>query len=118
MSWLSGKPIDSQLGGARFKSTLALLVYIYMSIHVFIYLFIYLFGHRMTDDTGYRRSPDFGSVAGCQFRLPFGRRMPYAGYRSVTWSWFRCRMPVTLPIRFWFGKTFASCQATPIHPIA
>ena len=30
----------------------------------------------MTDDTGYRRSPDFGSVAGCQFRLPFGRRMP------------------------------------------
>ena len=28
MSWLSGKPIDSQLGGARFKSLLALFLYI------------------------------------------------------------------------------------------
>ena len=76
MSWLSGKPIDSQLGGARFKSTLALLVYIYMCIHIFIYLFIYLSGRRIADAEC--RSPSPGSVAGCWLccRSGFGWAKP------------------------------------------
>ena len=39
MLWLSGKPTNSKLGGARFESSLALLVYIYMCVYMYIYIY-------------------------------------------------------------------------------
>ena len=88
MCWLSGKPIDSQLGGARFKSLLSLLVYMYK--YLFIYLSIYL------------------SVASC--RLPSDRRLLDVGYRSVA----SCRISVAgsrLPFGCrWLTDSVAGCH--------
>ena len=79
MSWLSGKPIASYLGGARFESSLALLVYIY----VYTYLIW---------------SPDVDCRFACAADVGAPpRRLPMR-YHHLAVS----------PVRFWLAKTSTS----------